>query len=440
MADEIEIAFEEHFYRTPTDPSDYDYAMMKERDWYRDGDPVADVIVESAGIGPEPAKDIRSVLAKRHFDWELAKMGEENPFDESAHYAEKGADDAESQADWLSFERSLKTQTRYFNRSVQGALTYVFEGIAEHKTGDGRPIIVEAGPGMESTAFYRARVFQSYKRLDDALTRPDKQVGPPPPHAAATGRMNAHGIAVFYGATSPSIALAEVRPPVGSKVVMGRFELIRTLRLLDFEALRSVNVEGSIFDRDYIQRLKRVKFLEWLSRRITRPVMPDDEPFEYLATQAIADFLATDANPPLDGILYPSAQFSESGFNVVLFHAAARVEPLKIPKGTEVYAVVVNTEDGTDYTVWEETPLEDPCSKSEPKNISFVPDRFNAFRPEDYDPREPALRLDIATLEVHHVNRVKFETECHSVTRLRRKKTPEDQEMGWDGLTLGGKL
>ena len=95
---------------------------------------------------------------------------------------------------------------------------------------------------------------------------------------------------------------------------------------------------------------------------------------------------------------------------------------------------------GTDYTVWEETPLEDSCSRSEPQNASFVPDPFNPFRPDDYDPREPALRLDIATLEVHHVNRVKFETECHSVTRLRRKKTPEDQEMGWDGLTLGGKL
>ncbi|MEK6320130.1 MAG: RES family NAD+ phosphorylase [Acidobacteriota bacterium] len=439
MADEIETAFEEHFYRTPIDPSDYDYAIMKERDWYRDGDPVADVIGEAAGIMPEPAEDIRTVLAERHFDWELAKMGEENPFDEGAHYSEKGADDAESQAGWLSFEQSLKTQSRYFNRSAQETLTYVFEGIAEHKTGDGHPIIVGAGPGMESTTFYRARVFQSYKRLDDALTRPDKQVGPPPPHAAATGRMNAHGIAVFYGATSPSIALAEVRPLVGSKVVVARFELIRTLRLLDVEALRSVNVEGSIFDRDYIQRLKRAKFLEWLSRRITRPVMPDDEPFEYLATQAIADFLATDANPPLDGILYPSVQVSESGFNVVLFHAAARVEPLKILKGTEVSAVVVDTEDGTDYTVWEETPLEDTSGTSEPQNIPFVPNRLNALRPEDYDPREPALRLDIATVEVHHVNRVKFETECHSVTRLRCKKTPEDQEIGWDGLTLGGK-
>ena len=43
---------------------------------------------------------------------------------------------------------------------------------------------------------------------------------------------------------------------------------------------------------------------------MTLPVMPNDEPFGYLATQAIADFLATEANPPLDGILYPSVQGS----------------------------------------------------------------------------------------------------------------------------------
>ena len=60
----------------------------------------------------------------------------------------------------------------------------------------------------------------------------------------------------------------------------------------------SLNMGGSVFDRTYLPRLQRAKFLKWLSRRITMPVMPDDERFEYLATQAVADFLATNANPP----------------------------------------------------------------------------------------------------------------------------------------------
>ena len=439
MAEETEAAFGEHFYRTPIDPSDYDYAMMEDRDWYRDGDPVADVIGESAGIEPQPAGDIRVVLFERHFDMELAQMGEENPFDECAHYAAKEVDDAESQEGWLDFEQSLKTQARYFNYSAQETLRSIFEGITQHKTDDGRPIIVEAGPGRQLAAVYRARVFQSYKRLDEALRRPDKEVGPPPPAAALNGRMNAHGIAVLYGATDPSIALAEVRPPVGSKLIVGRFELVRALRLLDVESLRSVNVEGSVFDRDYIHRLERAKFLKWLSRRITMPVMPDDEPLEYLATQAIADFLATAANPSLDGILYPSVQGGEDQLNVVLFHKAARVEPLSIPKGTEISAIVIDTEDETSYTVYEEMSSHVPSTGSEAPKFPFWIEPIDALEPEDYDVREPALRLDVATLQVHHVNRVKFETQPHSVFRHRLEKPRKDQEFGVDGRAGGGK-
>jgi hypothetical protein len=74
------------------------------------------------------------------------------------------------------------------------------------------------------------------------MKRPDVEIGPPPPLVAATGRMNAHGISVFYGATDPLVALAVVRPPVGSKVVIAHFEFLRTVRLLDVEALRAVDI------------------------------------------------------------------------------------------------------------------------------------------------------------------------------------------------------
>jgi hypothetical protein len=67
-----------------------------------------------------------------------------------------------------------------------------------------------------------------------------------------------------------------------------------------------------------------------------------------LPTQAIADFLATTANPPLDGILYPSVQvgYLASPFgilgrrkerrNVVLFHKACRVQPSGIPANAAI--------------------------------------------------------------------------------------------------------
>lgn len=427
MADRIELALNQHFYRTPTEPSGMEYAMIKEGDydWERKGEPVGDIIQEYAHIAPEPAEDIRSVLEDRHSDTERAQMGEEGSFDEDAHYAEADVDDAESQAGWLHFEQSLKTEARYFSRKAEWTLQSVFEGIAQQQTHDGRPIVVEAGPGKQIIAIYRARVFQSNEKLEHALKRPDKEIGPPPSKTALAGRMNPHGISVFYGATDPMIALAEVRPPVASRVVVGRFELIRPVRLLDVEALRMLNVEGSIFDRSYLSRLEKAKFLRWLSRRITTPVMPDDEPYDYLPTQAIADFLATNANPLLHGILYPSVQIGEGKSNVVLFHKSARVQPLDIPKGTKVSASLYDsTEDGLEinYWVWEEVPPESSPTAAQAHDFPFSSEPLDAHEFEPYDERVPMLKLDVSSLEVHHVRGIAYQTEDYSVHRHRSEK------------------
>ena len=207
---------------------------------------------------------------------------------------------------------------------------------------------------------------------------------------------------------------------------------MRSLSLLDVEALRSVYVRGSVFDRDFIHRLRRAKFLERLSHRITKPVMPDDEPFEYLATQAIADFLATEANPPLDGIVYPSVQGSEGKLNVVLFHKAARVERLDIPKGTHLtsqFSFGSGDDEDVDYRVWEEvppiTPEVSPVADGVDLGLHFpILKPLNFLETDDYDERIVSLKLDIASLEVHHVAGVTFRTEPHQVHRHRIEKRP----------------
>ena len=62
--------------------------------------------------------------------------------------------------------------------------------------------------------------------------------------------------------------VAEARAPVGSHVVLARFEVLR-------------------FDPDFAQREGRTAFLRRVVREISRPVMPQDEAFEYLPTQAV---------------------------------------------------------------------------------------------------------------------------------------------------------
>ena len=428
MADHIESALDQHFYRTATEPNGLEWLMIKEGDldWERKGESIVDVIQSNAKIEVNIAEEIQRVLHDRHYDFELAQMVEEQPFEEDAHYDRREVDDTESQASWFNFERGLKTEARFFSRTAEWTLQSILQGIGGHKTRDDRPVVIEAGPHTSINGIYRARVFQSDERLEQALKRPDKEIGPPPSKVALAGRMNPHGISVFYGATDPKIALAEVRPPVGSRVVVGRFELVRPARLLDLEALRMLNVEGSIFDRGYLGRLEKAKFLEWLSRRITLPIMPDDEPYDYLPTQAIADFLATNADPLLHGILYPSVQGSEGQSNIVLFHKAARVQPLDIPTGTEISARLYDeTKDGVEVSYWVSEQIPPPSPRSEPESHDFPFLSEPLDEPLDIDSRECSLRLDVSSLEVHHVTGIEFRSESYTVHRHRYEKRVE---------------
>lgn len=334
----------------------------------------------------------------------------------------------------------------------------LFNDVDGQMTRGGDPVIVLAGPDQEIKAFVRARAFHHAEELDEALLRPDVHLGPPPAAKARAGRMNAHGISVFYGAFDKDVALAEVRPPVGSKAVVGEFALTREVRLLDVTALQSMYVEGSVFDPAYVDRLALAKFMGRLSDRITMPVMPDDEPTEYLITQMIADYLARRPMPGLDGILFMSVQRpvneradgplgreqpregqpegavpARDLRNVVLFYHASRVKELEVPEGTDLSVhQFQSTEDGPepDYTVWEEVPpAPEPTAAQAAGGADDVGlGDWAGLRPHEfaYDPnadeREPYLSVAKDSLVVRHVKGVSFSTEDFEVRRHRMEK------------------
>lgn len=429
LADFIESAFDDHYVRTPNQPNSWQQSLLSDResdyDWEREGQPVLDAIEEAAEIPHEAAEDVLEILGRRHGDFDSAAMGEETEFSLEAYYEQKSASAQGWHEEWRFFEKSLKTEARFFSRSASELLARIFGDIDALKTRPRHPLVVDSGHHRRLNHLYRARVFQSDEKLEEALCRPDLHLGPPPTRFASAGRMNARGISVFYGATNASVALAEVRPPVGSKVVVAKFSITRALRLLDLSALDGVQDGGSIFDPSLKGRLERVAFLRSLSQLMTRAVMPDDEAFDYLATQAIADFLATQNVPRLDGIIFGSVQ-SKEGRNVVLFHKAARVEAMEIPKGTEIAAHTgYGTEDGweTDYRVSEVVPkAETLAPKDEMGDLHrFVPHFGPAYSVDD-DCRDKALRVDPASVEVHHVDSVKVHSTRFPVSRHRPEK------------------
>lgn len=431
VAERVETAFEQHFRRTSDQPHSWQLSLLSDResryDWERDGELAAQAIANAASIPDQAAQDIQEILCDQHYDHDLAKMGEESEFSSDSYYEEKRTSDHMWQEEWRDFEHSLKTEARFFSRSATAHLASIFANIDKLSASDGRPLAIDAGPNTALTTVFRARVFQSDERLVEALCYPDRHLGPPPAVLAVAGRMNARGISVFYGANYSSVAVAEVRPPVGSQVAVARFEIIRRLRLLDLTALGSVIEEGSVFDPNWAARLERATFLRSLSQHMTKAVMPDDEAFDYLATQAIADYLATENDPVFDGIVFPSVQTSGDALNVVLFHKAARVMTIKIPKGSDITAhTSTMSDDGeeVDYAVTERIPAGKPPDATDKKEHWFDAAEFAgaSWRPRDPDSRDAALRIDIESVKVHVVRSVQFQCDEHDVRRYRTEK------------------
>jgi hypothetical protein len=432
LAKRLETAFEQHYVRTPDQPNDLEFMLQRDPElnyeWYRGGERVNDAIMDAANIPSASADDVQRILAHQHADFSADATGEETEFADGSYYERKGASDEAWQKEWRSFENSLKTKARFFSRTASKHLASIFDGIDALPTRDGRPPVVDAGPGTDFRTLYRARVFQCDGKLDAALCRPDQQLGPPPAFLAVAGRMNAHGISVFYGANDPKVAVAEVRPPVGSRVAVAQFQIIRKLRLLDLTALCDVRPEGSIFDVGFSARLEHAQFLRSLSGRMTRPVMPDDEPFDYLVTQAVADFLATESSASIDGIIFPSVQAAGHVLNIVLFHKSACVEPMDIPEGTQIKVLAGQVgEEGweEDYSVSEAVPpAPDEADKrdTKPWRSDLVSIAADPSQENDSDMREATLRIVPESITVHRVRRVEFETEEFPVRRHRREK------------------
>ena len=426
LSDSIDIAYKHHFIRTSNQPDSWQERMLadseSEYNWEQDGEPVLVAIANMAEISEASANDVIEILANRYYDRHSAEIGEETEFDGDSYYELRGASDEAWQWEWRNFEQSLKSEARFFSRAATDYLASIFDGIDELKTRDDCLVVVNAGPQTEFEHLYRARVFQSREKLEEALCHPDLHIGPPPGRFAASGRMNARGISVFYGATDADVALAEVRPPVGSDVVVAKFFIIRPLRLLDLSALEGVYEKGSFFDPLYKERLERAEFLHSLGRRITKPVMPDDQDFDYLVTQAIADFLATENKPQLDGIIFESVQ-SKSGRNVVLFHKAARVEEKVYPKGTEIKADSRYwTEDGgePDYSVSVLLPPQTIPETHMQDDMSWSP--FCFLPHVDNDSRSITLRVDYLPVTVHHIDRVQVHHTSQNVLRQTMEK------------------
>lgn len=423
-ADRIEEILQHHYQPADMEPNWLQVQMIKDRessfDFYPEGETTNQVIEDLAQIPSEAAGHVQAILHDRHGDWDSWTSGEITPFADDLNYEEAPIDDQKWHQEWDEFERTLKTETRFFNKKGDDLLRRIFEGIENLKTRQCEDLIEDAGPGTQFTHLFRAREFQDETALMEAMKRPDRLLGPPPPQYSSSGRMNAQGVAVFYGATEQQVAISEVRPAVGSQVLVGRFDIIRPLKLLNLSQLSGISRSGSLFDPVFSAFLERAKFLQSFAQQMTRTVLPTHEALDYLPTQAVADFLASSDTPPLDGIIFPSVQSGYVGKNVVLFHKASRVLELDIPDGTSIEAEtwqMYNEGPERQYSVTETVPK--PVEEVEKAEKALDPWEIDDWPIQGGEVRDPSLLMITAELEVRIIERICYQTEDHKVDRSR---------------------
>lgn len=391
--------------------------------WEPDGLPINELIQEMAEVEEGIADDVLESLDLQYGS-SPRDCYDYDPYGDESYYVPSAPDDWEYRESWQFFCEEVTKRARFFSSTAEGILDEIFGDLVSFKRRNGDPVIRQIGPGTDYEVIFRARIAPTKSELEQIIKAPVEQLAAPPSTLAKNGRMNAAGISVFYGADSVKTCIAEVRPPVGCRVVVGKFQVIRELQLLDLDVLSKVYASGSIFEPGFGQREGQAAFFKELARNLTMPVLPGNEVFDYLPTQVVAEYLAEKIDPPLDGIVFHSTQDGGNGENIVLFQGKSKVEPYVLPKGTKISVSHGRWESHKDYDgsiyVEEILPVEvkdGSVAGLEKEHWASPGDEFNKD-----DSEEATLRLDVHKgVEVRLISSASYNCDTKDFfSRIRR--------------------
>jgi hypothetical protein len=237
------------------------------------------------------------------------------------------------QKDWtmLSREEGLSSGWRVFCHAIKHETRYLFFSKRKEIEEQDREFVEPAKMLSELGSLVRShnlfRILESgseYFRVrwnkDGMKYASPSELGPPPIAKAKQSRMSAAGIPMFYLATKPEIALAEVKETERGTASFGKFKLLQEFRVLDLVSLPGI---PSIFDSGAADSRPNLKFLRELVEDVSKPINRDDNiHFEYTPTQVVTEYFRrmfrTENGEVLDGVLYPSSR--DAGENLVLFY------------------------------------------------------------------------------------------------------------------------
>jgi hypothetical protein len=292
--------------------------------FYEPGEDVPNYETESGGVrfkqeGDSP-EDIISILMDTEPEIASVLAHElSSSIDPDGNYVEANLNTHKHFKIWNDFRTRIKHGKRFYDPKGHELLKTIFDDIENFSFGGIQLPLRIIDPATESIELFRARRAANIKEARQIYDNPIKELSPPPLICAKAGRMNPAGIPVFYGAFDEGTCIAELRPTVGSFVVYGAFKLRAKVKLLDLSVFEKRIKEPNKFEKGVYEGLTRWKFLNSFHRQIIQPVQPEDEPIEYIPTQAVSEYIRNVLK--YNGIIYSSTQLGKRKRNIVLFDA-----------------------------------------------------------------------------------------------------------------------
>ena len=291
---------------------------------------------------------------------------------------------------WNRFCTSIVHDRRFFNVEAKELIAEIFDGIHFQRDHQKHSPVHLINPGEDEATFFRAREANDAEKRWKLLANPEEELGPPPERLRRAGRTNPAGVCACYCAYDIATCVAELRPVVGSVVVAAKFELVRSIYVLDTTLFEAPIQTISPFHKNHITRMAQWAFMQGFMHEIAKPVAPDDEHIDYIPTQAVAEYLNCEygfkrsgKEVKIEAIIYHSAQ-SPIGKNVVLLGDAALVR------------------------------RSDKVDQEEAQVSSFtdlLPQSFASILAETSKPKNPALKYSADTARSLKVSGAQYKTD-----------------------------
>ena len=262
---------------------------------------------------------------------------------------------------WEKFKDEITYNRRFFSDLARERLEEIFRDVHLQKDRAGKPVVYQITP-EDDASIYRARQIDDQAEQRAVLAAPASKLGSPPKRLRSAGRMNAAGVAAFYGAFDLGTCIAEIRPAVGATVVGAAFKVARPITVLDLTRFESPIRIRSRFSPVYEVRSLQWAFMQSFMHEIAQPILPNDVLLDYIPSQAVSEFIhrllfvkVEGKSSQIEAIIFNSAQ-SPDGKNIVLFGDAAFVQEATTSGASTSFAKSPSEV----FQVWDEWEWQDP--------------------------------------------------------------------------------